>query len=86
MANIKSSKKRILIIQRNTERNRKVKNDVKTVIKELGMKKAKNEPIVDTLKKALKEIDTAVSKGVLHWKTAARKKSRLTKKFTKTAA
>jgi len=83
MANIKSAQKRILIIKRNTERNRKVKNVIKDAVREISVKKAAKEPVADLLRKAIKEIDTAVSKGVLHWKTAARKKSRLAKKFAK---
>jgi small subunit ribosomal protein S20 len=85
MANIKSSKKRILTQKRNRVRNVKVKNDVKSTVKELNKKIEKKEDSKDTLKLAIKKIDSAVSKGVFHWKTAARKKSRLAKKATKTA-
>ncbi|MBU0581146.1 MAG: 30S ribosomal protein S20 [Candidatus Margulisbacteria bacterium] len=86
MANIKSAKKRILIIKRNTLRNRKVKDEIKGLIKNLAKKHTLKEDIAELLKKAIKSIDSAVSKGVLHWKAAARKKSRLVKKFTKPAA
>jgi small subunit ribosomal protein S20 len=86
MANIKSSQKRILIIKRNTERNRKIKNVIKDLVKEIAAKNTKKEPVADTLKKAIKELDSSVSKGVLHWKTAARKKSRLLKKYTQKTA
>ena len=79
MANIKSAKKRILVIERKTLRNRIIKSRTKTEIKKVhtalatGDKAAANE----ALSVALRQIDKAASKGIFHKNTAARKKSRL---------
>ncbi len=80
MPNIKSSKKRVLVAERNRLRNASVKSEIKTAVrKTLELAKAKEEA---ELKPALNLVyqlcDKAVSKGVLHKNTAARKKSRLT--------
>ncbi|MBP3544156.1 MAG: 30S ribosomal protein S20 [Lachnospiraceae bacterium] len=63
MANIKSAKKRILVIDKKTARNKAIKSKVKTYIKK-----------VDAL---IAAGDKAASKGVYHKNTAARKISRL---------
>lgn len=79
MANIKSAKKRVLIAERNRVRNVAVKSSIKTALKKV-LELAKGEDI-DALNSAVsnayKLCDKAVSKGVLHKNTAARKKSRL---------
>ena len=82
MAHSKSSKKRIFIGERNANRNQAIKSRVKTFVKKvLSAVEAKN---VDEAKAALqvayKELDKAVTKGVLKKNTASRKKSRLTLK------
>ena len=80
MAHSKSSKKRVFIGERNAARNKSIKSRVKTFVKKvLTAVEAKN---VDEAKAALqvayKELDKAVTKGVLKKNTASRKKSRLT--------
>ena len=82
MAHSKSSKKRVFIGERNAARNKSIKSRVKTFVKKvLSAVEAKN---VDEAKTALqvasKELDMAVTKGVLKKNTASRKKSRLTLK------
>ena len=82
MAHSKSSKKRVFIGKRNAARNKSIKSRVKTFVKKvLTAVEAKN---VDEAKAALqvayKELDKAVTKGVLKKNTASRKKSRLTLK------
>ena len=80
MANIKSAKKRVLVAERNHERNVAFKSSIKTAIKrvlELAQKKDK-EALNAALSKAYQLCDKAVSKGILHKNTASRKKSRLT--------
>ena len=79
MPNIKSAKKRVKVIQTKTLRNQMIKSALKTSIKSfetvaLSGDKAKAE---ESFKMVVKKIDQAVSKGVLHANTAARKKSRL---------
>ena len=82
MANIKSAKKRVLIAERNHERNVAFKSSIKTAVKkvlELANAKEKDQNAVNAaLSVAYKLCDKAVSKGILHKNTAARKKSRLT--------
>lgn len=87
MANIKSSKKRILIMERNEARNVAFKSSIKTAIKKaLELGKAGDKKALDAaLSKVYQLCDKAVSKGVLHKNTAARKKSRLTLAIKKLA-
>lgn len=81
MANIKSAKKRIKVIETKTARNKAVKSKVKTYIKKVDVAVAEKD--VEAAKTALlaatAEIDKATSKGVLHKRTASRKVSRLAK-------
>ena len=81
MANIKSAKKRILVINKKTLRNKMVKSAVKTVAAQAGDKAA----AVAALSAATKAIDMAATKGVFHKNTASRKKSRLAKLVNKIA-
>ena len=85
MANIKSAKKRVLITIRNTERNVAFKTSIKTAIKKvLACAVAEDKSELNALlSKVYQLCDKAVSKGILHKNTAARKKSRLTKAVTK---
>ncbi|MCD7825282.1 MAG: 30S ribosomal protein S20 [Clostridiaceae bacterium] len=80
MANIKSAKKRILVERRNAEKNKAIKSKVKTAVKKVDAAIAANDKAAaDTaLTSAISEINKAVSKGVFHKKTAARKVSRMT--------
>jgi len=80
MANIKSAKKRVLIAEKNRLRNSAFKSSIKTALKkvlELAQGEDK-EALNAALSKAYQLCDKAVSKGILHKNTAARKKSRLT--------
>ena len=79
MANIKSSKKRILTAERNAAKNVAFKSSIKTAIKKaLELGKAEDKKALEAaLSKVYKLCDKAVSKGILHKNTAARKKSRL---------
>lgn len=87
MANIKSAKKRILVIDKKTERNKAIKSKVKTYIKkvyaaiESGDKAAASSALLE----ATSVISKAASKGVYHKANAARKVSRLTKAVNKMA-
>ena len=81
MANIKSAKKRILVTQIKTEKNKAIKSKIKTLSKkvEAAVEAGDTAVAADALKVASTEIDKACSKGVYHKNTAARKVSRLTK-------
>lgn len=76
MPNIKSAKKRVKVIKRQSEENVPVRGSMRTAVKK-ACKDTKNK---ESVKDAIKKIDTAVSKGVIKKNTAARKKSRLMKK------
>ncbi len=93
MANIKSAKKRIKTNEKRREKNVKVKSAVRTeakkVLKSLEAKTADGTATVsaaDAFKGFSKTIDRAAGKGIIHWKTAARKKSRLAKKVNAVTA
>ena len=88
MANIKSAKKRVLIAERNHERNVAYKSMVKTAVKSvLAAAQAKNEEALkSTMSNVYKLCDKGVSKGIFHKNTAARKKSRLAKAVNKILA
>ena len=80
MANIKSAKKRVLVAEANRQRNVAWKSSIKTAVKkvlELATGDDK-DALSAALSKAYQLCDKAVSKGILHKNTAARKKSRLT--------
>lgn len=88
MANIKSAKKRILIAEKNRVRNVAFKTSIKTAVKKvLELANGENKDALNaSLSKAYQLCDKAVSKGILHKNTAARKKSRLTKAVNKLQA
>ncbi|MBF7082594.1 30S ribosomal protein S20 [Desulfallas sp. Bu1-1] len=87
MPNIKSAAKRVRITRKRTERNRRIKSNLRTAIRRFreAMAGENREEAQMRLRRALITIDKAVTKGVLHKNTAARKKSRLTKFFNKMA-
>ena len=76
-----SAKKYMRVTARKTEKNRKIKGQFRSVIKATKEAIAKGEidKAKENLKKAIKSIDKATQKKVLHKNTAARKKSRLNK-------
>ncbi len=80
MANIKSQKKRNLTNAKSAERNKAVKSELKTRVKN-ATNAAGTETSEETLRLAVKRIDMAAAKGVIHANQAARRKSRLMKKL-----
>ncbi len=87
MANIKSAKKRISVIETKTLRNKMIKSKIKTCVKKVEAAVAANDKEAATaaLQVATAEIAKATSKGIFHKNTAARKISRLTKAVNKIA-
>ena len=82
MPNIMSAKKRVRLTKRQTMRNKMIKSNLKTVLKNAQValeQSAENSTEAVTL--AVKKLDQAVSKGIIHKNKAARKKSQLTKKL-----
>ena len=82
MAHSRSAKKRVLIAERNRERNQAVKSRVKTMTKKvLTTVDTKDvEAAKAALSVAYKELDKAVTKGIMKKNTASRKKARLAAK------
>ena len=81
MANIKSAKKRIKVINTKTERNKAIKTKVKTYIKKVEAAIAANDKAAasEALTACISEIDKATSKGIFHKNTASRQIARLSK-------
>ncbi len=86
MANNKSSKKRILVAERNWLKNRSYKSAVRTLMKrcltavssyEQQPGDEAKEAVRSTMNAAFSKIDKAVKRGVLHRNTGANQKSRL---------
>ena len=87
MPNIKSAKKRVRVIAAKTLRNKSLNSSLKTSIKKANAAIDNNaNEKSEVVKVAVKKIDQAVSKGILHKNTAARKKSKLVKKLNKVSA
>ena len=80
MANIKSQKKRILTNAKAADRNKAVKSELKTRSKN-ALKAVGTDDAEEAMRLAVKRIDMAASKGVIHKNQADRRKSRLMKKI-----
>ena len=76
MANIKSQRKRVITNAKRTERNKAVKSEVRTRVKAARETKGTPEN-AEALRLAVKRLDMAAAKRIIHPKQAARKKSRL---------
>jgi small subunit ribosomal protein S20 len=86
MANHASAEKRNRQRVKSTDRNRAIKSTVRTKIKSARAATATTPAGTDTKKlvtAAVSSIDKACSKGVLHARTAARKKARLARALHK---
>ena len=83
MPNIKSAKKRVLVIDKKTARNKAIKSEMKTEVKKfLALVTAGDkEGAAKLFPYTCSVIDGAVSKGVIKKNTAANKKSGLAKKL-----
>jgi small subunit ribosomal protein S20 len=83
MPNIKSAKKRVKVTEAKTLRNKIFRSQLKTEIKkyEAALEAGDNELAKETYKAAVKRIDRACARGLMHKNTAAHKKSELTKKL-----
>jgi small subunit ribosomal protein S20 len=88
LAHHKSAKKRIITSEKRNLYNRSIKSRVKTFSHhfEDAVNSENREESQKTFATAVSEIQKAVSKGVLHKNTAARKVSRLARQFNRTFA
>src|SRR5215831_6324722 len=89
MPNLKSARKRVRIEEKRRVRNHSIKSAARTYVT-----KARNAIAADastpeteeTVREAMRQLDMAVSKGVIHRNNAARRKSRLMSRLHKTQA
>ena len=83
MANNKQSKKRILINETKRLRNRPYRSAARTYVKkaELAIRTGDQNNAASAVGDALSMLDRVASKGIIHQNNAARRKSRLMKKF-----
>ncbi|WP_046470971.1 30S ribosomal protein S20 [Allosalinactinospora lopnorensis] len=88
MANIKSQKKRNLQNQKRHMRNKSVKSSLKTAVRRFreAAEAGNTEQAVERQRAAARQLDKAVSKGVIHKNQAANRKSRMAKRLTKAQA
>jgi small subunit ribosomal protein S20 len=88
MANIKSAKKRIRVIDKKTARNRRVRNHLKAILKayDAALEAGDMDAAKEQLHLAEKKLMQAAAKGTIHRNAASRKVSRLTKRFNKANA
>ena len=80
VANIKSQKKRILTNAKAADRNKAVKSELRTRVKN-AEQAAGTADAAASLSLAVKRLDMAAAKGIIHPNAAARRKSRLMKKL-----
>lgn len=84
MPNIKSAKKRVKVNTAKAARNKAVKSDLKTALKKAAAAVETNAADKEAVvKAAVKKVDMACSKGIIHKNNAARKKSALAKSLVK---
>lgn len=81
MPNIKSAKKRVKVIRTKTLQNKMFRSQLKTDIKkyEAALAAGDTAAAQELYRVAVKKIDMAASKGIIHKNCAAHKKSEFTK-------
>ncbi len=88
MPNIKSAAKRVRQNIKRENRNRRIKSMLKTTIRryEQSLASGDREDARLKLNAAVRQIDKAAAKGIIHKNNAARKKSHLSRVFDKSDA
>ena len=83
MPNIKSAKKRVIVTEAKTLQNKMIKTALKTSMKkyEAAVAAGDKEAATKAYAVAVKKLDTAAAKGLVHKNNAARKKSQFTAKL-----
>ena len=83
MPNIKSAKKRVLVIEKKTQINKAVKSALKTQIKKFlaCVESGNKEEATKVYSETVSAIDGAVTKGVIHKNNANNRKAKLAKKL-----
>jgi small subunit ribosomal protein S20 len=86
VANIKSQKKRILTNAKRQARNKAVRSELKTRVKTAVRSASQNPDAPETaeaIRMAIKRLDKAATKGVIHKNQAANRKSKLVRRLAK---
>jgi small subunit ribosomal protein S20 len=85
MPNIKSAKKRVLVIETKTLQNKIFRTQLKTDVKKYQAALAAGDTALaqQTYKAAVKKIDQAAARGTIHTNKAARHKSQFTLKLNR---
>ena len=85
MPNIKSAKKRVLVTKAKTLQNKMFRTQLKTDIKKYQAAVAAGDTALaeETYRIAVKKIDQAAARNIIHKNAAARKKSQFTKALNK---
>ena len=89
MARTKQAIKMIRVAEKRRLRNRPIRSSVRTHIRNAreAIEDAAGEPTtLEAVKRAISQLDRAVSKGVIHANNAARRKSRLMKRLNQAVA
>ena len=87
MPNIKSAKKRVLVSIAIYEHNKAYRSALSNAVKKADAAiDAKSEDMAVVVTAAVKKIDQAANKGIIHKNNAARKKSALVSKMNKAYA
>ncbi len=86
MPNIKSAKKRVKVIATKTAQNKATKSALKTAVKKAYVAVDTNaDNKAEAVRLAIKKIDKAAAKGLMHKNTAARSKASLQKRLNASA-
>ena len=86
MPNIKSAKKRVKVIATKTAQNKAVKSALRSAIKKAYFAVDTNaDNKTEAVRLAIKKIDQAAAKGIMHKNNAARSKSALAKRLNASA-
>lgn len=86
MANIASQIKRNKQNEKRRIRNKAVRSELRTRVKAAESAAAEGAEDVEATRLAMKRIDKAAAKGVIHKNEASRRKSRLAKRLAKASA
>ena len=80
MPNIKSAKKRVQVNAVRAARNKAANSNLKTILKKTNIAIENDENKAEAVKVAVKALDQACAKGLIHKNKAARKKSQIMRK------
>ena len=85
LPNIKSAKKRVLVNQTKAARNKAAKSALKTQLKcfDAAIIEGNRSEADKRYKEAVKAVDQAAARGLLHKNTAANRKSKMTLRLNK---